>query len=101
MDKRFFNFFNLTEEQAIALLDTPQAQISENDSRYILHTAGGPRPGFSESNWAKKCVFVFAYQFNSVTKRAGSIKCTRLIQASTKIELKTERIVIIDGSGDN
>jgi bilin biosynthesis protein len=35
MDKRFFNFFNLTEEQAIALLDTPQAQISENDSRYI------------------------------------------------------------------
>lgn len=35
MDKRFFNFFNLTEEQAIALLDTPQDQISENDSRYI------------------------------------------------------------------
>jgi bilin biosynthesis protein len=35
MDKRFFNLFNLTEEQAIALLDTPQAQISEDDSRYI------------------------------------------------------------------
>ena len=35
MDKRFFNFFNLTEDQAIALLDTPQEQISENDSRYI------------------------------------------------------------------
>lgn len=35
MDKRFFNLFNLTEAQAIALLDTPQAQISENDSRYI------------------------------------------------------------------
>ena len=35
MDKRFFNFFNLTEDQAIALLDTPQDQISENDSRYI------------------------------------------------------------------
>ncbi len=35
MDKRFFNFFNLTEEQAIALLDTPQDQIQENDSRYI------------------------------------------------------------------
>jgi bilin biosynthesis protein len=35
MDKRFFNFFNLTEEQAIALLDTPQDQLSENDSRYI------------------------------------------------------------------
>ncbi|AFZ00072.1 HEAT repeat domain-containing protein [Calothrix sp. PCC 6303] len=35
MDKRFFSFFNLTEEQAIALLDTPQDQISENDSRYI------------------------------------------------------------------
>ncbi|MGI0484112.1 HEAT repeat domain-containing protein [Pantanalinema rosaneae CENA516] len=35
MDKRFFNLFNLTEEQAIALLDTPQAQISEHDSRYI------------------------------------------------------------------
>ncbi len=35
MDKRFFSFFNLTEEQAIAILDTPQAEISENDSRYI------------------------------------------------------------------
>ncbi|MDJ0732351.1 MAG: HEAT repeat domain-containing protein [Crocosphaera sp.] len=35
MDKRFFNFFNLTEDQAIALLDTPQDQIKENDSRYI------------------------------------------------------------------
>lgn len=35
MDKRFFNFFNLTEDQAIALLDTPQHQIKENDSRYI------------------------------------------------------------------
>ncbi|BAY60093.1 PBS lyase HEAT domain protein repeat-containing protein [Calothrix brevissima NIES-22] len=35
MDKRFFNLFNLTEDQAIALLDTPQDQVSENDSRYI------------------------------------------------------------------
>jgi bilin biosynthesis protein len=35
MDKRFFNLFNLTEDQAIALLDTPQNQISEDDSRYI------------------------------------------------------------------
>ncbi len=35
MDKRFFNLFNLTEEQAIALLDTPQDQIEEDDSRYI------------------------------------------------------------------
>jgi bilin biosynthesis protein len=36
MDKRFFNIFNLTEEQAIAILDTPQSQIvDEEDSRYI------------------------------------------------------------------
>jgi bilin biosynthesis protein len=35
MDKRFLNLFNLTEEQAIALLDTPYDQISEDDSRYI------------------------------------------------------------------
>ncbi|MEG4456321.1 HEAT repeat domain-containing protein [Microcoleus sp. N9_A1] len=35
MDKRFFSFFNLTEDQAIALLDTPQAEIGEEDSRYI------------------------------------------------------------------
>lgn len=35
MDKRFFKLFNLTEDQAIALLDTPQDQISEDDSRYI------------------------------------------------------------------
>lgn len=35
MDKRFFSFFNLTEDQAIAILDTPQDRISENDSRYI------------------------------------------------------------------
>jgi bilin biosynthesis protein len=36
MDKRFFNLFDLTEEQAITLLDTPQSQIDEEeDSRYI------------------------------------------------------------------
>lgn len=35
MDQRFFNLFNLTEEQAIALLDTPQDQMKEDDSRYI------------------------------------------------------------------
>lgn len=35
MDKRFFNLFNLTEDQAIALLDTPPDQVSEDDSRYV------------------------------------------------------------------
>ena len=35
MDKRFANLFNLTEEKAIALLDTPQDRLSEDDSRYI------------------------------------------------------------------
>ena len=35
MDKRFNSFFNLTEDKAIALLDTPQDQIGEEDSRYI------------------------------------------------------------------
>jgi bilin biosynthesis protein len=35
MDKRFFNLFNLSEDQAIALLDTPQDQLGEEDSRYI------------------------------------------------------------------
>ncbi len=35
MDKRFANMFNLSEEQAITVLDTPQNQIGEDDSRYI------------------------------------------------------------------
>jgi bilin biosynthesis protein len=35
MDKRFSNLFNLTEEAAIALLDTPPDQLSEEDSRYV------------------------------------------------------------------
>ncbi|MBF2067767.1 MAG: HEAT repeat domain-containing protein [Calothrix sp. C42_A2020_038] len=35
MNKRFFNIFNLTEEEAITLLDTPQDRIGEDDSRYI------------------------------------------------------------------
>jgi len=35
MDKRFFNLFNLTEDRAIEILDTPQDRISEDDSRYI------------------------------------------------------------------
>ncbi|WP_404785289.1 HEAT repeat domain-containing protein [Altericista sp. CCNU0014] len=35
MDTRFFNFYNLTEDQAIALLNTPQDRIGEEDSRYI------------------------------------------------------------------
>ena len=35
MDKRFFSLFNLTEERAISILDTPQAQVGQDDSRYI------------------------------------------------------------------
>ncbi|MEB3231853.1 MAG: HEAT repeat domain-containing protein [Leptolyngbyaceae bacterium] len=35
MDQRFNNLFNLTEAEAIALLDTPQAQITDGDSRYV------------------------------------------------------------------
>jgi bilin biosynthesis protein len=35
MDKRFFNLFNLTEDEAIALLDTPQKELKEDDSRYV------------------------------------------------------------------
>jgi bilin biosynthesis protein len=35
MDKRFFSLFNLTEDQAIEILDTPTDLVSENDSRYI------------------------------------------------------------------
>ncbi|ACK73796.1 PBS lyase HEAT domain protein repeat-containing protein (plasmid) [Gloeothece citriformis PCC 7424] len=36
MDKRFFKLYNLTEEEAIAVLDTPQDQIEEDDSRYVV-----------------------------------------------------------------
>jgi bilin biosynthesis protein len=35
MDKRFLNLFNLTEAQAIELLDTPPDQVGEEDSRYV------------------------------------------------------------------
>ena len=35
MDKRFSKLFNLTEHEAIALLDTPSELVSEDDSRYI------------------------------------------------------------------
>ncbi|CDN13450.1 Bilin biosynthesis protein CpeY [Richelia intracellularis] len=35
MDKRFFKLFNLTEEEAIALLETPLDQLREDDSRYV------------------------------------------------------------------
>ncbi|MBW4551935.1 MAG: HEAT repeat domain-containing protein [Aphanocapsa sp. GSE-SYN-MK-11-07L] len=35
MEKRFNKLFNLTEEQAIALLDTPQSELNQEDSRYI------------------------------------------------------------------
>ncbi|MEO0458653.1 MAG: HEAT repeat domain-containing protein [Cyanobacteria bacterium P01_A01_bin.114] len=35
MDKRFLNLFALTEDEAIALLDTPLAQLAEDDSRYV------------------------------------------------------------------
>ncbi|MEL7316098.1 MAG: HEAT repeat domain-containing protein [Cyanobacteria bacterium J06559_3] len=35
MDRRFSKLFDLTEEQAVAVLDTPPDQVSVNDSRYI------------------------------------------------------------------
>jgi len=35
MDQRFKNLFNLSEADAIALLDTPQDELAEGDSRYV------------------------------------------------------------------
>ncbi|MGF1522538.1 MAG: HEAT repeat domain-containing protein [Leptolyngbyaceae cyanobacterium] len=35
MNRRFAKLFDLTEEQAIAVLDTPPDQVSKDDSRYI------------------------------------------------------------------
>ena len=35
MDKRFFKLFNLTEEQAIAILETPADQLDDPYDRYI------------------------------------------------------------------
>jgi bilin biosynthesis protein len=35
VNKRFFNLFNLTEDEAITILDTPQSLVEEGDSRYI------------------------------------------------------------------
>ncbi|NEP10704.1 MAG: phycocyanin operon protein Y [Symploca sp. SIO2C1] len=35
MDKRFFNLFNLTEDQAIALLKTPPEQLDQPTDRYV------------------------------------------------------------------
>ncbi len=35
MDKRFSNLFGLSEADAIALLETPQEEVGEDDSRYI------------------------------------------------------------------
>jgi bilin biosynthesis protein len=34
-NKRFFNIFNLTEAEAIDLLDTPCDQLAEDESRYV------------------------------------------------------------------
>lgn len=35
MDKRFFNLFNLTEDQAIELLETPIADLADPSEKYI------------------------------------------------------------------
>ncbi|MEM9772525.1 MAG: phycocyanin operon protein Y, partial [Cyanobacteria bacterium P01_D01_bin.73] len=35
MDKRFANIFSLTEDEAIALLDTPPSELEPGESRYI------------------------------------------------------------------
>ncbi|MGQ9867191.1 MAG: HEAT repeat domain-containing protein, partial [Pseudanabaenaceae cyanobacterium] len=34
-DKRFVKLYDLSEEAAIALLDTPEADLAEGDSRYV------------------------------------------------------------------
>lgn len=46
MSQRFANLFNLSEEQAIALLDKPLDQLGEEDSRYIAasHLVNFPTP---------------------------------------------------------
>ncbi|MBW4673894.1 MAG: HEAT repeat domain-containing protein [Desmonostoc geniculatum HA4340-LM1] len=35
MDKRFFSIFGLTEEQAIAIIDTPLEQLEDSSDKYI------------------------------------------------------------------
>jgi bilin biosynthesis protein len=35
MDKRFFNIFGLTEDQALSILQTPKAQLADRTDRYV------------------------------------------------------------------
>jgi bilin biosynthesis protein len=46
MDKRFFNIFNLTEDQAIALLKKPLAELENQSERYVAasHLINFPTP---------------------------------------------------------
>ncbi|MBC6421781.1 MAG: HEAT repeat domain-containing protein [Hormoscilla sp. SP12CHS1] len=47
MDKRFFNIFNLTEDQAIALLKTPLDELEDKSDRYVAasHLINFPTQG--------------------------------------------------------
>ena len=90
MDKRFYSFFNLTEEQAIAILDTPQAEISEDDSRYI---AASHLVNFNTANSIAALMRVVkqeAHDLDSRIVRRKAVETLGRLQAKDFLEIAGE-----------
>ena len=82
MDKRFRNLFNLTESQAIALLDTPQAQVDEDDSRYIAASNLANFPTDSSINALIRAVHNTEASLDNRIVRRESVKSLGRLQAT-------------------
>ncbi|MEB3280121.1 MAG: HEAT repeat domain-containing protein [Lyngbya sp.] len=85
MDRRFFNLFNLTEEQAIALLKTPSEQLEDPSERYV---AAAQLAYFSTESSVNALIEVAQEQdtelYNRITRRKaleslGRLKATQAL----------------------
>ncbi|MGD1854795.1 MAG: HEAT repeat domain-containing protein [Leptolyngbyaceae cyanobacterium] len=87
MDKRFANIFGLTEDQCIALLDTPPEQAADESERYIAASQLANYPSDASVDALIRAVYT-AYDSldNRITRRKaveslGKLKAVRGLKA--------------------
>ena len=85
MAQRFFNIFNLTEQQAIALLKTPLAQLEDLSDRYLAASHLASFPSLNSINALIETVEnQDRHQFHRIARRKaieslGRLKATKAL----------------------
>ncbi|MBT9316783.1 HEAT repeat domain-containing protein [Leptothoe spongobia] len=87
MDNRFANIFGLTEEQSIALLDTPPEQATDESERYIAASQLANYPSEASINALIRAVNVTYDSLDNRITRRKSVESLGKLKAKQSLEV--------------